>query len=192
MSRKRFYGRERNKLKFSKNGRALCRFCEKEVPPPKRTFCSKECVHEWKLRKSSSYVRYCLFNRDKGVCAICGTNTFLLKQEGKRMLKEGNKEGYFAFAKSLGMPARRKSWWDADHIVAVAEGGGECGLENYRTLCVPCHKQVTKDLQRRLSNQRKFKKPKWVKPPILLPASSLFEPKHKKDKRHKGDKPVEE
>lgn len=174
MSRKRFYGRDRNKLKFAKSGRALCRFCEKEVRPPKRTFCSAECVHEWKLRKSSSYVRYCLFKRDKGVCAICGCSAFLLKQEGKRMLKDGKKQEYFAFAKSLDMPARRKSWWDADHIVPVSEGGGLCGLENYRTLCVPCHKKVTKVLQRRLVSKRKFKKTKLVKPAILLPPSSVF------------------
>ena len=25
-------------------------------------------------------------------------------------------------------------------------GGGQCGLNNYRTLCVPCHKATTKKL----------------------------------------------
>src|SRR5207248_244912 len=33
------------------------------------------------------------------------------------------------------------SCWEADHIQAVAEGGGQCGLENYRTLCFICHKK---------------------------------------------------
>ena len=33
--------------------------------------------------------------------------------------------------------------WEADHIVPVADGGGECGLDNYRLLCRPCHVQVT-------------------------------------------------
>jgi hypothetical protein len=27
--------------------------------------------------------------------------------------------------------------------VPVADGGGECGLDNYRLLCRPCHVRVT-------------------------------------------------
>lgn len=153
-STKRFYGRDKSKLKFSKNGRPLCRYCEKEVQPPKRTFCSQQCVHEWKLRKSSSYVRAFVFKRDKGVCAICGCNAHELRKQGHRM----KLEDYKAFAKSLKMPYKRSTWWDADHIVPVVEGGGECGLENYRTLCVPCHRKVTKELASRLAQKRKFRK----------------------------------
>ncbi|MQL74112.1 hypothetical protein Taro_006452 [Colocasia esculenta] len=33
--------------------------------------------------------------------------------------------------------------WHADHIVPVHKGGGECRLENMRTLCVVCHSDVT-------------------------------------------------
>uniref|UniRef100_F6GT28 HNH domain-containing protein n=1 Tax=Vitis vinifera TaxID=29760 RepID=F6GT28_VITVI len=33
--------------------------------------------------------------------------------------------------------------WHADHIVPVYQGGGECRLENMRTLCVGCHSDVT-------------------------------------------------
>ena len=35
-------------------------------------------------------------------------------------------------------------FWEADHIVPVAEGGGESDLTNYQTLCVPCHAKKTK------------------------------------------------
>jgi hypothetical protein len=44
----------------------------------------------------------------------------------------------------------RKSLWDADHIVPVVEGGGECDLSNIRTLCLRCHRQVTQQLRQRL------------------------------------------
>jgi 5-methylcytosine-specific restriction endonuclease McrA len=52
--------------------------------------------------------------RDKGICRLCGVNV---------------------------VKSRRK--WEADHIVPVADGGGECGLENYRLLCRPCHLRIT-------------------------------------------------
>ena len=42
----------------------------------------------------------------------------------------------------------RWSLWDMDHIVPVKDGGGQCGLENLRTLCLPCHRQVTREWRR--------------------------------------------
>ncbi len=54
-----------------------------------------------------------------------------------------------------GWTSGRSTAWDADHIVPVAEGGGLCGLENYRTLCHPCHKRVTAELAARLAQRRK-------------------------------------
>lgn len=50
---------------------------------------------------------------------------------------------------------RRTSWWEADHIVPVAEGGGQCGPENYRTLCCRCHAEETQKLLARLAAKRK-------------------------------------
>ncbi len=44
----------------------------------------------------------------------------------------------------------RKSLWDADHIVPVVEGGGQCDLRNIRTLCVRCHREATRALRKRL------------------------------------------
>lgn len=41
-------------------------------------------------------------------------------------------------------------FWQADHMHAVSEGGGDCGLENLRTLCTPCHQVETNRLRSRL------------------------------------------
>jgi 5-methylcytosine-specific restriction endonuclease McrA len=46
-------------------------------------------------------------------------------------------------------------YWDADHVVPVVEGGGGCGLENYRTLCIPCHRIETAELRRRLAERKR-------------------------------------
>jgi hypothetical protein len=35
----------------------------------------------------------------------------------------------------------RKTLWQAHHVKPVEEGGGACGVEGYKTLCVWCHKQ---------------------------------------------------
>ena len=45
-------------------------------------------------------------------------------------------------------------FWEADHIVPVAEGGGETCLDNFQTLCVPCHAKKTQG-QKEDSNKRK-------------------------------------
>jgi 5-methylcytosine-specific restriction protein A len=42
----------------------------------------------------------------------------------------------------------RKSWWEADHILPVVEGG-DSNLDNIRTLCIACHRAVTKELRER-------------------------------------------
>jgi len=47
-----------------------------------------------------------------------------------------------------------RSFWEADHVVAVVEGGGLCGLENLRTLCRPCHKAETFALRTRRGANR--------------------------------------
>ena len=44
----------------------------------------------------------------------------------------------------------RKSLWDADHILPVTEGGGECDLDNIRTLCLRCHRAATAQLRERI------------------------------------------
>ena len=45
---------------------------------------------------------------------------------------------------------KEADFWQADHFVPVAEGGGNCGLENFRTLCSPCHLNETEQLRARL------------------------------------------
>lgn len=131
------------------NGRALCRFCQQEVPKGRRTFCSDLCVHHHKLRTQPGYVRSCLAKRDKGVCAECGLDT---QAEAKRLMatRPGSRGDFAAwcteFEERLGAsPGSRNyyRYWDADHVKPVAEGGGECGLDNYQTLCILCHKAKT-------------------------------------------------
>ncbi len=133
------------------NGRGLCRWCSLEVPRRRFTFCSEYCVHEWKLRTQPGYVREQVFKRDKGICSGCGVDTLT---EARR-LRYARGASRKALLMHWGLKARtRKSLWDADHIVPVAEGGGQCDLANIRTLCLRCHRAATLELRRRLRRVR--------------------------------------
>jgi 5-methylcytosine-specific restriction protein A len=129
------------------NGRGLCRWCSLEVPARRFTFCSEYCVHEWKLRSQPGYLREQILKRDGGVCAHCGLDT--LREH--RRLKRARGDTRAALMRHWGFSTRmRKSLWDADHILPVTEGGGECDLDNIRTLCLRCHRSVTAQLRERI------------------------------------------
>ena len=129
------------------NGRGLCRWCSLEVPPRRFTFCSAYCVHEWRLRTQPRYLREQVYARDKGWCSACGVNTdFEVRRlRRSRGSKREEQMGHWGLKTRL-----RKSLWDADHIVPVSEGGGECDLSNIRTLCLRCHRVATAALRERV------------------------------------------
>ena len=139
------------KIERSESGKALCRWCRTETPPRRRTFCSDVCVHEWKLRTNPGYLRECVQARDKGVCAQCTIDTIAVRKDMRRLDYAARRK----FLKDWGLKENsRKSLWDADHIIPVAEGGGQCDLANMRTLCLKCHRIATSELRVRLKVKR--------------------------------------
>ena len=127
-----------------KRERGLCRWCGAAVPARRFTFCAESCVHQWKLRTDPGYLRDKVFARDRGVCAACGVDTEALRRDKRKLDWASRRQ----FEKDWG---RRKHLWDADHIVPVAEGGGECDLSNMRTLCLKCHREATAALRKRMA-----------------------------------------
>lgn len=47
-------------------------------------------------------------------------------------------------------------FWHADHIKPVWEGGGECDIDNLRTLCVLCHMKVTAEQAKKRAHVRRL------------------------------------
>jgi len=140
---------DRKSVPRGANGRGLCRWCSLEVPSGRYTFCSEFCVHEWKLRTQPAYLRERVLERDRGVCAFCGTDTIAAARE-LRFSRSTHRKSLLTF---WGLRARsRKTLWDADHILPVVEGGGECDLDNLRTLCLRCHRIATSALRNRIRN----------------------------------------
>lgn len=130
-----------------RSAQKACRWCGGALPRGRFTFCSQACVHEWRLRTDPSYLREQVFARDHGVCAQCGLDTEALRKDKRKLDFTARRQ----FEKEWGA---RCHLWDADHILPVAEGGGECDLSNIRTLCLKCHRAVTNELRRRLQPAR--------------------------------------
>jgi len=193
------------------NGRALCSCgCARECEPPRRSWFSDACVHEWKIRNWPPYARAEIKNRDKGVCAVCHVDTNAIQAPLLRGCPVDQPDLY-AIASEIGYQSpysgqnrvslqldiypdvqaaydvalwlyqeiyfdwldfirQYKEWmkaegwpvgshlWEADHIKPVVEGGGQCGLDNLRTLCIRCHKRATAELARRRAEARKLAK----------------------------------
>ena len=96
-----------------------------------------------------------VFARDCGVCAICGKDTEALRLRLKALCTTGSPVAAFhryrEELKALGLKTGQKLW-EADHAQPLCESGHD-GLTALRTLCVPCHRKVTRDLRARLSRR---------------------------------------
>ena len=140
---------KRRLLPVGPNGLPLCRWCELEIlAKRRRTFCSDYCVHQHRLRTDPGYLRDQVFARDRGVCSLCEADTVAIYAALKRARGNARAAGLSLYG--MRTITSRRSLWDADHILPVAEGGGQCDLGNLRTLCLPCHREVTAQLRLRL------------------------------------------
>jgi hypothetical protein len=139
----------RHELPTGPNGLPLCRWCDLEIlAKRRRTFCSDYCVHQWRLRTDPGYLRDQVFARDRGRCAVCSIDTVAAYAALKRARGAARAAGLGLYG--MKTMSSRRSLWDADHILPVAEGGGQCDLDNIRTLCLLCHREATAQLRVRL------------------------------------------
>lgn len=181
MSTKR---RESAKRIRAADGSPLCSCgCGRAPEYPRRSWFSEECVNGWRIKNDPGYVRLKVAERDNGVCALCGIDTVDVRRNIDAILHEPMRywkwwarrlaqelqpqystvwEAHYQAEKQLANWRREielrwaaSSEWQADHIVPVCKGGGQCGLENYRTLCVGCHKKETAALAAQRASERR-------------------------------------
>ncbi|XP_028753666.1 DNA annealing helicase and endonuclease ZRANB3 isoform X2 [Neltuma alba] len=139
----------------------LCKLCQKTcmgnnaMSPEyfEDLFCNLVCYEEYRMRTSNKFLRQELFEVERGVCSNCHLDCHKLVEHIRPLPLARRREYIEKVAPNV---AKRKNMleklvndptegnaWHADHIVPVYQGGGECRLENMRTLCVACHYDVT-------------------------------------------------
>lgn len=149
--------------KVGPNGRLLCRWCGVETKPPRIAWCSKACNDEFLIRFRPGSARHAVWRRDKGRCALCHLNCTKLKSQLHRIKKRKGFKRFVQVVRVLGIAHYRYgTLWNADHVTPVVEGGGMCGLDNLRTLCLWCHRGETRKLNAR-RKQKKAPRPRRSK-----------------------------
>jgi len=158
---------------WSIDGEPLCKLCQglcngKLAKSPEYfedLFCGLACFQEYRLRTSGRALRQALFQLERGKCAQCKLDCCKLVKHIKPLPMEKREEYIQKAAPNIA--SRKKlldklvreptdgNAWHADHIIPVYKGGGECKLENMRTLCVACHYEVTRAQHKELKEIRK-------------------------------------
>lgn len=171
-------GDARRRIAKMRAPKGHCRGCQRPVPKGRKTWCSDACVEAAILKLNPSVARTRVHQRDKGICAECGFDAdkamrILHRLEYGTGVQQRFGPDYLERRRAIALlvthwnqPKRPRlalyyqlpHLWEADHIVPVAEGGGACELENYRTLCIPCHRAATKALAGRLAEARRVGK----------------------------------
>lgn len=158
-----------HEVKYDTQGRRLCRFCPNVVPKGRRTWCSLRCIEEYLTQSDARFARRRVRDRDRGVCALCGVDTELIRAHMRFLKKHSygvdplsvmftqTYNNLKTHLRTLYNKANSAGdFWQADHTTPVCEGGGCAALDQLRTLCTPCHKAETKKLAARRAEQRRL------------------------------------
>ncbi len=180
--------KKRNKVPYRYDEKGCCRWCGTKVKPPRRSWCSQECVDDYMVRNDPQLARAKVETRDRWVCAMCRMDTKVLRDrirllyqsamamrstwhrpegeatgaerdglrcaslyrynEAAQLLREHgidvpNLGLRDPFVRAHRLVTGAGPLWEMDHTVPVTDGGAGCGLENLRTLCLPCHRKET-------------------------------------------------
>lgn len=165
------------------NGRPVCRWCGTETQPPRNSYCSDRCRMELEIQAHYRVAAYLIADRDQWECQICGLDILNLAKivgqlgpcaswprwrvlAGGRLVQDprrgqhhhpGLHSSWVGWLRERGFDdVTKRRMWDIDHIVPLAEGGPNDST-NLRTLCRPCHKGETRELQRKMAEQRRRK-----------------------------------
>lgn len=149
-----------------------CRACGAPVPKGRQTSCGRSCSERIRALCFTHEQARLVCARDRGICAACGCDTAKVKRimrHVRHWLYRWHIRARFGrsicreIAREWGFTGSRE--YEIDHVTPVCEGGGvrrdmtvEDVLANLRTLCVPCHRDATRELSRRRAEAKRAAK----------------------------------
>lgn len=142
------------------DGTRGCRWCWGDLPKRRRTFCGDACVEQYRREHDWTYIRSLVFERDRGVCRLCGVDTEKIRRILRSLRRRCRIDVWLPGHASVAL-GRDHGGWEADHITPRHDGGGN-QLDNLRTLCRACHKGVTREFARVRAERRRKDKSLWA------------------------------
>lgn len=138
----------------------ICKFCAQPITNRRTAWCSHECKKQYFIAcNDDKVIPMAIFARDKGICKICKVNVdkfhkLVYSTTIDNVLNNLEKVNYiFGTKLRKDMPVgelvhslfhhKDRRVWEIDHIIPVKRGGGICGLDNFQTLCLGCHRRKT-------------------------------------------------
>lgn len=94
-------------------------------------------------RAQSLKLRKSIFERDKGICSNCQADCEKIKRVYWAIV---DFEAQVLYGQLLNIWDEGRTFWEADHIKEIAEGGSNAP-ENLQTLCIVCHADKTRAWQ---------------------------------------------
>jgi 5-methylcytosine-specific restriction protein A len=169
-------------LRAKRDWKRICCWCGHDLPKGRRSWCSQACVDDYQMKHDWGKIRAAVERRDRGICVMCGIDTEKLKRVLRharslerrwpivehpawatvpKIAADACREyvrsmGWIGVAVELGFDANLSyDWWQADHIKPRHDGGGH-ELTNLRTLCIPCHKEVSRQFAAERAARRRL------------------------------------
>ncbi|ELT88125.1 hypothetical protein CAPTEDRAFT_113875 [Capitella teleta] len=158
-------------------GVPLCINCHKEFPSNQVSasalrshawqtrLCSVSCTEQYWLKSSREYGRKAVYDAEHGQCQLCGieahqffTNLNMIHDRKKRaeMIQNSKFNQLHQRTKQkMVVDPQAGQFWQVDHILPVVDGGGQCDLDNLRTLCSVCHNKVTSDWMKERTKEKR-------------------------------------
>lgn len=124
-----------------------CRVCRRKVLGGNgRGRWHPACAQLFRALRNPQELRKLVLQRDHGVCSGCKLDALAVEKvvahwRTHKLRKVKALVGKFHEATQV--HDGRVTYWDADHVKRVADGGGLSALLNVRTLCCWCHSKRT-------------------------------------------------
>ena len=137
-----------------KRDHGVCEMCGRDCLAELKNLMAERRARAAAIVRASGHNYECWRTGEYGFCDHEDCASLAIPHHSKEL-----RTACHPYCESVGLPFHLRDGdrrlWEMDHRVPVVEGGGDCGLENLRTLCCDCHHRVTAELAARRAEERR-------------------------------------